>query len=118
MNHLILNYLINGGFTIPSLRSRTSSKDDTFWRWLLDIPFDSGQDLEDRCIRTTAFRKVRCMDMGKCFAAGISLLCWAIVTSSSFASISISKYDPLVKKHARRYGFDWRLISAQMYACL
>ena len=47
--------------------------------------------------------------MGKCFAACISLLCWAIVTSSSFASISISKYDPLVKKHARRYGFDWRL---------
>ena len=56
------------------------------------------------------------MDMGKCFAACISLLCWAIVTSSSFASISISKYDPLVKKHARRYGFDWRLISAQIYA--
>ncbi|MFQ6043530.1 MAG: transglycosylase SLT domain-containing protein [Candidatus Poribacteria bacterium] len=28
----------------------------------------------------------------------------------------MSRYDPLVKKHARRYGFDWRLISAQMYA--
>ena len=54
--------------------------------------------------------------MGKCFAACISLLCWAIVTANSFAEISISKYDPLVKKHARRYGFDWRLISAQMYA--
>ena len=54
--------------------------------------------------------------MGKCFATCISLLCWAIVTANSFASISISKYDPLVKKHARRYGFDWRLISAQIYA--
>lgn len=56
------------------------------------------------------------MDMGKCFAACIGLLCWAIVVEASFASMSISKYDPLVKKHARRYGFDWRLISAQIYA--
>ncbi|MBN1578754.1 MAG: transglycosylase SLT domain-containing protein [Chitinispirillaceae bacterium] len=28
----------------------------------------------------------------------------------------ISCYDPLIKKMARRYGFDWRLISAQIYA--
>ena len=54
--------------------------------------------------------------MGKCFATCISLLCWSIVTANSLASISISQYDPLVKKHARRYGFDWRLISAQIYA--
>ena len=56
------------------------------------------------------------MDMGKCFATCISLLCWAIVVEASVASISISKYDSYVKKHARRYGFDWRLISAQIYA--
>ena len=28
----------------------------------------------------------------------------------------ISKFDPLIKKMARRYGFDWRLIAAQIYA--
>ncbi|MBD3391157.1 MAG: transglycosylase SLT domain-containing protein [Chitinivibrionales bacterium] len=28
---------------------------------------------------------------------------------------SISPYDRIVKKMARRYGFDWRLISAQMF---
>jgi len=72
------------------------------------------------------------MDMGKCFATCISYgnrqsvktrffllsLVWIGLLSgeSSVASMSISKYDPLVKKHARRYGFDWRLISAQMYA--
>ncbi|OGJ90438.1 MAG: hypothetical protein A2268_02935 [Candidatus Raymondbacteria bacterium RifOxyA12_full_50_37] len=28
----------------------------------------------------------------------------------------ISRYDPIVKKHSRRYGFDWRLISAQIFA--
>ncbi len=28
----------------------------------------------------------------------------------------ISPYDKIVKKFARRYGFDWRLISAQIYA--
>ncbi len=27
----------------------------------------------------------------------------------------ISPYDKLVKKYAKRYGFDWRLITAQMY---
>ena len=27
----------------------------------------------------------------------------------------ISRYDKTVRKHARRYGFDWRLISAQIY---
>jgi len=28
---------------------------------------------------------------------------------------SISPYDPLAKKYARQYGFDWRLLVAQMY---
>ena len=28
---------------------------------------------------------------------------------------SISPYDELVKKYARQYGFDWRLLVAQMY---
>ncbi|HDI51730.1 hypothetical protein DRQ15_04305 [candidate division KSB1 bacterium] len=28
----------------------------------------------------------------------------------------ISPYDYIVKKYARRYGFDWRLISAQIFA--
>jgi len=28
----------------------------------------------------------------------------------------ISPHDYIVKKHARRYGFDWRLISAQIFA--
>jgi len=30
--------------------------------------------------------------------------------------LSISPYDRLVKKYARQYGFDWLLISAQIYA--
>jgi membrane-bound lytic murein transglycosylase F len=28
----------------------------------------------------------------------------------------ISEYDPVIKKMSRRYGFDWRLIAAQIYA--
>ncbi|MFP4522341.1 MAG: transglycosylase SLT domain-containing protein [Fibrobacterota bacterium] len=28
----------------------------------------------------------------------------------------ISKYDHLIKKYSRRYGFDWRLIAAQVFA--
>ncbi|MBN1307622.1 MAG: transglycosylase SLT domain-containing protein [Chitinispirillaceae bacterium] len=28
----------------------------------------------------------------------------------------ISYYDPLIKRMSRRYGFDWRLIAAQIYA--
>lgn len=27
----------------------------------------------------------------------------------------ISEFDPIIKKFARRYGFDWRLIAAQIY---
>lgn len=27
----------------------------------------------------------------------------------------ISEYDKTIRRHARRYGFDWRLISAQIY---
>jgi soluble lytic murein transglycosylase-like protein len=70
------------------------------------------------------------MDMGKCFATCISYgnrqsvkkrfvllsLVWIGLLSGEIADAKISPYDPLVKKHARRYGFDWRLISAQMYA--
>ena len=28
---------------------------------------------------------------------------------------SLSPYDPIVRKYAERYGFDWRLLIAQMY---
>ncbi|MCK5727471.1 MAG: transporter substrate-binding domain-containing protein [Thiotrichaceae bacterium] len=28
----------------------------------------------------------------------------------------LSRYDKLVKKYSQRYGFDWRLITAQMYS--
>ena len=28
----------------------------------------------------------------------------------------ICRFDPLIKKMARRYGFDWRLVAAQIYA--
>ncbi|HHM23813.1 MAG TPA: lytic transglycosylase domain-containing protein, partial [Bacteroidetes bacterium] len=27
----------------------------------------------------------------------------------------ISPYDPIIKKYSRRYGFDWRLIAAQIF---
>lgn len=29
--------------------------------------------------------------------------------------ISISQYDSIVKKYSKRYGFDWRFISAQVF---
>lgn len=28
----------------------------------------------------------------------------------------ISPYDPIIKKYSRRFGFDWRLIAAQIFA--
>jgi len=28
---------------------------------------------------------------------------------------TLSPYDPLVRKHAERHGFDWRLVAAQIY---
>ena len=29
-------------------------------------------------------------------------------------SESIKKYKPIIKKYSKRYGFDWRLIAAQI----
>lgn len=28
----------------------------------------------------------------------------------------ISPYDPIIKKYSRRFGFDWRLVAAQIFA--
>ncbi len=33
-----------------------------------------------------------------------------------FGKRRISRYDHIVKRHSRRFGFDWRMISAQIYA--
>ncbi len=38
------------------------------------------------------------------------------IGSSLLPANQISLYDPIIKKYSRRFGFDWRLIAAQIFA--
>ncbi len=67
--------------------------------------------MESRHHKTSQRRKRRRLNL-----FGIILLIFSLCSGSIVSEAKISRYDPLVKKHARRYGFDWRLISAQIYA--
>ncbi len=67
--------------------------------------------MESRHHKTSQRRKRRCLNL-----FGIILLIFSLCRGAIVSEAKISRYDPLVKKHARRYGFDWRLISAQIYA--
>ena len=103
MNQLLFNYLINGGFTLLKVVLFVVIATISF------IIMDSS--LQSRHHQTSQRRKRRRLSL-----FGIVLLVAGLCCGSTVSEAKISKYDPLVKKHARRYGFDWRLISAQMYA--
>ena len=77
-----------------------------------NVFYGYGQQLmESRHHKTSQRRKRRCLNL-----FGVILLIFSLCRGSIVSEAKISRYDPLVKKHARRYGFDWRLISAQIYA--
>lgn len=39
-----------------------------------------------------------------------------VIVEETYVTIALSKYDAIIKKYSRRYGFDWVLISAQVFA--